>query len=59
MTAADADDLLARVADLTGFDATTIAAGTSVLVTGTPGVGVSSLVDACRSLAPDLSLIHI
>ena len=32
MTAAAADDLLARVADLTGFDATTIAVGTSVLV---------------------------
>ena len=57
MTAADADDLLARVADLTGFDATTIAVGTSVLVTGTPGVGVSSLVDACRSLAPDLHVV--
>ncbi|GAC02669.1 hypothetical protein GONAM_58_00050 [Gordonia namibiensis NBRC 108229] len=48
----------ARVLDaareLTGFDAATVGTGSGVLVVGTEGVGVHTLVDALRGLAPDL-----
>ncbi|TSD95169.1 hypothetical protein FOV72_14790 [Gordonia rubripertincta] len=40
--------------ELTGFDAATVGTGTGVLVVGTEGVGVRTLVDAVRELAPDL-----
>ncbi|ASR05204.1 hypothetical protein [Gordonia rubripertincta] len=40
--------------ELTGFDAATVGTGSGVLVVGTEGVGVRTLVDAVRELAPDL-----
>ncbi|MCD2145159.1 hypothetical protein [Gordonia paraffinivorans] len=47
-------DLLDAARDLTGFDARRVRSGDAVLVLGTEGVGVRTLVEACRSLAADL-----
>ncbi|QHD87577.1 hypothetical protein GR168_20955 [Gordonia sp. JH63] len=51
------DTALAAARELTGFDAVGVDAGTDVLVVGTDGVGVRTLVEACRALAPDLDIV--
>ena len=51
--------MLGRTTELTGFDPTRVdGTGTTVVVAGTPGVGVRVLIDACRSIAPDLDLVE-
>ncbi|GAA1482036.1 hypothetical protein GCM10009624_24760 [Gordonia sinesedis] len=52
-------DVLRRVADLTGFDAARVdgtGVGTSVAVAGVGGVGVRSLIEACRVVDPALPI---
>ncbi|MDS1114133.1 hypothetical protein RD149_10155 [Gordonia westfalica] len=49
--------LLDAARELTGFDAERVGSGSGVLVVGTEGVGVRTLVDAVRELAPDLDLV--
>ncbi|MDH3017121.1 hypothetical protein QEN40_15410 [Gordonia alkanivorans] len=46
--------VLEAARELTGFDAAAVGTGSGVLVVGTDGVGVRTLVDAVRELAPDL-----
>ncbi|MFE0748799.1 hypothetical protein [Gordonia sp. NPDC058843] len=42
--------------ELTGFDPDRVDTGTGVLVVGTDGVGVRTLVEACHALGPDLDI---
>lgn len=48
--------ILEATRELTGFDAARVGSGSGVLVVGTEGVGVRTLVDAIRELAPDLEI---
>ncbi|MEO9326328.1 hypothetical protein [Gordonia aurantiaca] len=48
--------LLDAARELTGFDAQRVRAGHTVSALGTEGVGVRTLVEACRVLAPDLDI---
>ncbi len=50
------DTALDDARELTGFDADRVGTGSGVLVVGTDGVGVRTLVEACRALAPDLDI---
>lgn len=51
------DGLLRQVAGLTGFDSCHLdGTATGVAVVGVGGVGVRSLVEACRLVAPDLAV---
>lgn len=47
---------LSAARELTGFDAGRVGTGSGVLVLGTEGVGVRTLADACRALAPELDI---
>jgi hypothetical protein len=51
------DTALDAARELTGFDADRVGTGSGVLVVGTDGVGVRTLVEACRALAPDLDIV--
>lgn len=51
------DTALDAARELTGFDADRVSTGSGVLVVGTDGVGVRTLVEACRVLAPDLDIV--
>ncbi|ATD72514.1 MULTISPECIES: hypothetical protein [Gordonia] len=48
--------ILEATRELTGFDAAHVGSGSGVLVVGTEGAGVRTLVDAIRELAPGLEI---